>query len=84
MINNIYLRIFVGGNAIAIGLLLLSTYFNRDKDNLWGSFYKLGGRINKFADGKFGRGTIFVILGWFSIVAGLIVLFFGFRKGIGY
>jgi uncharacterized membrane protein HdeD (DUF308 family) len=84
MINNIYLRIFVGGNAIAIGLLLLTTYFNRDKDNLWGSFYKLGEGINKFPDGKFGGGKIFIILGWFPIVAGLIVLFFGFRKDIGY
>jgi hypothetical protein len=84
MINNIYLRIFFGGNAIAIGLLLLTTYFNRNKDNLWGSFYKFGEGIYKFPDGKFSEGKFFLILGWFSIVAGLIVLFFGFRKGIGY
>ena len=84
MIKNIYLRILVGGNAIAIGLLLLTTYYNRDKDNLWGSFYRLGEGINKFSNCKLRGGKIYLILGWFSVLAGLIVLFFGFRKGIGY
>ena len=80
MIKNIYLRIFVGGNAIVVGLLLLMTYFNRDKDNLWGNFYRLGEEINKSFDWKYRAGKIYLILGWFSILAGLIALFFGFRK----
>ena len=84
MINNIYLRIFVGGNAIVIGLLLLTIYLNRDKDNLWASFYRLGKETNKFRGCNLGGGKIFLILGWFSVLAGLIVLFFGFRKGIGF
>jgi uncharacterized membrane protein HdeD (DUF308 family) len=82
MIKNIYLRIFVGGNAIVVGLLLLMTYFNRNQDNLWGSFYRLGEEINKFPDWKLRGGKIYLILGWFSILAGLIALFFGFRKGL--
>jgi len=84
MINNIYLRILVGGNAIGIGLLLLTTYFNRDKDNLWGSFYRLGEETNKLLSCKIHGGIIFLVLGWFSVLSGLIVLLFGFRKGIGY
>jgi hypothetical protein len=84
MINNIYLRILVGGNAIVIGLLLLMTYFNRDKDNLWGSFYRFGEGTNKLLSCELRRGKIFLILGWFSVLSGLIVLIFGFRKGIGY
>jgi len=84
MINNIYLRILVGGNAIGIGLLLLMTYFNRDKDNLWGSFYRLGEETNKFHSWKLRGGKIFLALGWFSVLSGLMVLLFGFRKSIGY
>ena len=80
MIKNIYLRIFIGGNAIVVGLLLLMTYFNRDKDNLWGSFYRLGEEIHKSPDWKLRTGKIYLILGWFSILGGLIALFFGFRK----
>jgi len=84
MIKNIYLRIFIGGNAIVIGLLLLTTYFNRDKDNLWGSFYRLGQETSRYHHRNLWRGKIYLIIGWFSILAGLIALFFGFRKGIGY
>jgi len=84
MIDNIYLRIFVGGNAIVIGLLLLTTYFNRDKENFLSSFYRLGEETNKFHSCKLRRARIFLTFGWFSVLAGLIVLFFGFRKGIGY
>ena len=84
MIKNIYLRIIVGGNAMGIGLLLLTIYFNRDKSNLWGNFYRLGQELNKYPYWKLGGGKIYLILGWFAVLAGLIALFFGFRKGIGY
>jgi hypothetical protein len=83
MIKNIYLRIF-GGNAIVIGLLLLTTYFNRNKNNLWGTFYRSEHEMNKHFKCKLWGGKIYLIIGWFSILAGLIALFFGFRKSIGY
>ena len=84
MIKNIYLRIFVGGNAIVIGLMLLTTYFNRNKDNLWGNFYRSGQEMNKHSNSKLWGGKIYLIIGIFSVLAGLIAFFFGFRKGIGY
>jgi hypothetical protein len=84
MIKNIYLRIFVGGNSILIGLLLLLAYFNRNKDNLWGDFYRLGNEINKLSNFRFWGEKMYLIFGWFAVFAGLTALFFGFRKGIGY
>ena len=79
MIKNIYLRIFVGGHAMVIGLLLLITYYNRDKDNLGGIFYRSWAKKNELLGGK-----IYLILGWISILGGLIALLFGFRRSIGY
>jgi len=39
MITNIYLRMFLGGNAILVGPVRLLISKNRRKDNLWGHFF---------------------------------------------
>ena len=40
IITNIYFRLILGTHVMLIGIVLLKIYF--DKDNIWGSLYKIG------------------------------------------
>ena len=86
VIKNIYLRVILGAHAILIGMVLLKIYFDKDKDNIWGYLYQIGEKGNNRSSSaeKSNKiyGKLYITLGWFSIIAGLIVIFFGFRNSI--
>ena len=86
IITNIYFREILGTHVMIIGIVLLKIYFDKDKDNIWGSLYKIGEKgynRSNFADhpNKI-YSKIYIVIGCFSIIAGLIVIFFGFRNTI--
>jgi uncharacterized membrane protein HdeD (DUF308 family) len=79
VITNIYLRVIFGTFSILLGLVLLKIYSEKDKDTIWGYFYRIGeNEYNRPNSGK-NSDKIYVILGCLSIVAGLIAILFGFR-----
>ena len=92
MITNIYLRLLFGSWCIIIGLVSLKLYFSKHKNNKWGMLHKKYFEIKNQEKNKFDSGRIIIFLqekqalfwGWFAIIAGIIAIFFGFRKGIGY
>ncbi len=75
-ITNIYLRLVVGIYVIVVGIIFLKIYFDRDKDNIWGDIYR--SEILKYRN----KAKIYLILGLFSIIVGLIALLFGFCLNI--
>jgi uncharacterized membrane protein HdeD (DUF308 family) len=86
VITNIYVRLILGSYVIIIGLLLLKIYIDKDKETIWGSLYRIeekGFNRSTFIDKKDKiYSKIYIILGCFSIIAGLVVIFFGFRNTI--
>ena len=72
LITDIYLRILFGFYSVAIGLVFLKVYSDRDKDSLWGNVFRAG------TVKRLHKEKIYLVIGWFSIIAGLIVLLFGF------
>jgi hypothetical protein len=85
-LTNIYLRVILGTHTMLIGIVLLKIYFDREKDTIWGSLYRIGEkgckRSSSAEQPNKMYSKIYIIIGCFSIVAGLIVIFFGFRNTI--
>ena len=79
VVTNIHLRIIFGAHSILLGLILLKIYHDRDKDNLSGNLFRLGKEM--FGKSRVGPHTdwVYWILGWLSIIGGVIAMFFGFR-----
>ena len=75
VVTNIYLRIIVGFFPVTIGLILLKIYRDWDKDTIWSQFHKI--KENENSASK--PDKTYLILGCFSIIAGLVAIFFGFR-----
>jgi hypothetical protein len=69
-----------------IGIVLLKIYFDKDRDNIWGSLYRIGEKVyNRSSPPEQPNkiySKIYLIIGCFSIIAGLITIFFGFRNTI--
>jgi uncharacterized membrane protein HdeD (DUF308 family) len=92
LITNIYLRLLFGFWCITIGLVSLKLYFSKHKNNKWGMLHKRSFEIKNQKKTKINSDRIIIFLqermalisGWFLIIAGIIAIFFGFRKGIGY
>ena len=82
IITNIYFRLIFGIHVILIGIVLLKIYFDKDKDTIWGSLHRIGGRAHKRSHSADQANKIYLIMGCFSIVAGLMVILFGFRNNI--
>jgi uncharacterized membrane protein HdeD (DUF308 family) len=83
VITNIYFRAILGAHVLLIGIVLLKIYFDKDKDTIWGSLYRTGEKGYKKSSSAEQPNKIYsriyLIMGYFSIIAGLIVIFFGFR-----
>jgi uncharacterized membrane protein HdeD (DUF308 family) len=85
VITHIYLRLLFGSWAIFIGLILLKIYRDKDKESIWGTFYRtLNGLFYRLNTGRH-NAKVYLILGCLSIAGGLIALFYGFRPNmVGY
>ena len=82
IITNIYLRIFVGGLVISVGLAFIKMYCDRNKDNLWGEFYRMNGddeKIIKLWKWEISDAKLLLYFGIGIVLMGLIGLLFGFR-----
>ena len=79
VVENIYLRAFFGLFSIVMGAVFMTIHFNRDKDTLWGAFFRLGAKDAAGSKSGLIPGKIYLILGVMAILSGLIALFFGFR-----
>jgi hypothetical protein len=85
IVKNIYARLLLGGSWLAFGLVILKIYFDRNKQNLWGDFYRSGEEMMKGLGTEPFLGKILLALSFISIVGGLIAIFYGFRtKGVGF
>ena len=66
-----------------IGIVLLKIYLDKDKETIWGSLYRIGEKAYNRSSSVEQPNKIYskkyLIIGGFSIIAGLIVIFFGFR-----
>ena len=83
IITNIYFRLIFGIHVMLIGIVLLKIYLDKDKETIWGSLYRIGEKAhNRSSSAEHPNkiySKIYLIIGGFSIIAGLIVIFFGFR-----
>jgi len=86
IITNIYFRLILGIHVMLIGMVLLKIHLDKDKDTIWGSLYRFGEKVhNRSSSAEQPNkiySKIYLILGGFSIIAGLIVIFFGIRNTI--
>lgn len=86
IITNIYFRVILGTHVMIIGIVLLKIYFDKDKDNIWGSLYRIGEKAyNRSSSPEQPNkiySKIYLIIGCFSIIAALIIISFGFRNTI--
>lgn len=72
-------RVILGSYVILLGLVVLLIYHNRNRTNLGGRFFQLGREIQRGGLSERGHAVVYLVLGWLSILAGLIVLLVGFR-----
>ena len=79
MITHWGLRAVLGLHVIIIGLVILLIYHNRNRTNLGGRFFQMGREMQRGNLSERGSAVVFLVLGWMSILAGLIVLLVGFR-----
>jgi hypothetical protein len=79
VMTNIYLRLLFGFWAIAIGLVLLKIYRDRDNKSIWGAFYRTTNDFFYRSNAARHNAKVYLILGCLSIAGGLITLFYGFR-----
>ena len=85
VMTNIYLRLLFGFWAIFIGLALLKIYRDRDKESIWGTFYRTLNDLFYRSNTAHHNAKVYLILGCLSIAGGLIALFYGFRLSmVGY
>ena len=61
-----------------MGMALIKIYLDRDKDTLWGEFYRMGAKSADESKGGFVTDKIYLILGALGIVSGLFALLYGF------
>jgi len=73
-ISNIFMRLAFGFWMINFGLISLKIYYNKDKDNGWGKFYK---SLIAWRGGIWGGW--FVLSGGLGIIAGITAILFGFN-----
>ena len=63
------------------GLISLKIYHDRNKDNIWGNFFKTFGEMKNWREtakhGSAFSGEIVLYLGWGAIIFGLCILLFG-------
>ena len=79
MITQAGFRIVLGLHVLMIGTALLLIHYNRHRSNLWGRLFQLG---NTFHQGRIPNrleASVYLILGWLSVVAALVVLLVGVR-----
>jgi hypothetical protein len=79
MIPHIGLRMILGSRALLIGLLLLLIFRNRDQNNLWGRFFRLGREMDQGRTSVCAQATVYLVSGTMALLAGAIVLLVGFR-----
>ena len=85
IITNIHLRLLFGFWAIFMGLVLLKIHRDRDKESIWGTFYRTTNDLFTSSKAAQHNAAVYLILGWLSIAGGLIALFYGFRlRMVGY
>ena len=85
IVTNIHFRIIFGVHTLFIGIMLLKIYHSRNKDNLFGHIYRLGKETFGKRNAERYTDKVYLILGWLSIIGGLIALLYGFRmKMVGY
>lgn len=85
VITNIYLRLLFGFWAIFLGLILLKIYQDKDKESIWGTFYRTVNDLFYRSNAAQHNPKVYLILGWLSIAGGLIAIFYGFRPSmVGY
>ena len=65
--------------AIFLGLVLLKIYRDRDKESIWGTFYRTANDLFYRSKAAQHNAKVYIILGCLSIAGGLIALFYGFR-----
>lgn len=73
VITNIYFRLVLGTFSILLGLMFLKMRRHRGKYAGWGHFHRILEQSGHDVD------KIYLIIGCFSILAGIVVLLFGFR-----
>lgn len=80
IIKNIYLRLIAGTFWIAMGLVSMKIYIDRDKESVWGNLYRMSEEMMQGSQGGLYTGKIFLIIGVLSIIGGLIAIVYGFRS----
>lgn len=85
IITNIYLRVLFGSFTIFIGMALLKIVYDKDKKSIWGHLYRAGEEMFNARNRRQYSDKVYIILGWLSIAAGSIAIFYGFRmRMVGY
>jgi len=79
IIMNPYLRLFFGLSWIIFGLVCLKIYYDRDKNNKWGTFFRKLAEPRHWDKTGINSEWIMLFLGWLGIIGGIIAILFGFR-----
>ena len=62
-----------------MGFLLLKLHHDRDKDNHWGILFRALSVMRPRNGTESDFSWVYNLLGWLSIIGGLIAIFYGFR-----
>jgi len=80
VVRNLYIRCLFGLYSIFLGFLLLKLHHDRDNDNFWGALFRALSVMTPRNRTESDYSWVYILLGWLSIVGGLIAIFYGFRS----
>ncbi|MGA1790200.1 MAG: hypothetical protein ACMUIM_01840 [bacterium] len=79
IVRNLYLRLLFGLYSIFLGLLLLKLHHDKNRDNRWGILFRALSVMRPRNRTESDFSWVYILLGWMSIIGGLIAIFYGFR-----